>query len=269
MEGDPYSGNGLIVDAAIAKRFGLSAGSPCSLGYRSVVSSKPGNAPETKFEDCVVSAVVAPDNNFSGIALFRPEDNIAAVLQEYNEYATDVYVLGLDDTSASECSAAVVKELSEDKVSCELGKQHRVTAEDSVKADAENAGYATNAFVIMTIVLIALSVLDSLRKSERRCGAYAALIQHGAHLSTLGVPVVLESVIVYALIGLVGFAVGAVLAETNGVCWVPPNVFQNALTSIALAYFCGVVIQVIVAFVAVARKRSVLDFDLPPEGRSA
>ena len=243
LEGDPYQFDGTVIDALTAQKRNLHVGDSCYVGLADFAELSGQGESAIKYYEMKVAAVVAPDDNFKGIACFQPEDNEEALLAELGEYATDVYITGLDDDTARECVESLKASFSEQEVQYRFGYEEIQNANDSLRLDEGSGDYARNTMVGALAIVLAVAVLDAVFKIRKRIRTFAIFIACGIRARALVICCFLESAVTFGLVGALGFIIGCIAALTTSGFWIPGSVFAEVGVVIVSAYTIGIIIQ--------------------------
>lgn len=241
-EGNPDDSAGVVLDAMTAKKLGLHAGDCCTVGFKDLPSAGSPSF-RVSYQKVKIAALFAPDDNYSGMVMYRPEGNIRASVRESGDYATDLYVFGLDDRGAASCAASLERTFGEEKASFFTRGGEVESAEEQIAYNNTGEGFARSIRLFSILAVFVISLLDSVRKSRGRSRGFATLSLCGARRRIVLTAAFVVDLFSFLLIWLASFAVAVSATELCSNIWVPPDVYVYSGLVLALVLAMGLALE--------------------------
>lgn len=261
LAGNPYSGDGLLIDALTAQKHGVKVGDRLYVGLLFPAGSEGGQsvpipgmpaedpkgmANDVVFLEKTVSAVVEPSSLFEGIALFQPQESVRAYEQEGEASCTQLYLLGASQEEARNAWSRIRDAESMEGVYFRLASEEVQRAKDAYAQDLGGERTFATAMAAGLLVVFLLLTLDGLRRQQSQMRNLAILLSLGAERTSLVRSYGASTLILYGVIVAFGCALGFLAAGRAYPVWVPPGLrlevtsIAAAVVFLAMALQCGV-----------------------------
>lgn len=251
IDGDPYTHDGLIVDAISALRLGMHAGDIITIGSflpegnvegSLKLSMSNSHASNYFLEKKVVSAIVMPSANFWGFACFSIEGYDDAWERLSDSFATDAYVFDLSEKQTKRFVKNHDKHPFVKDFYLDPGYTFIQNSEDQYQLN-QSAGNASMPLVIaLGIIMLITVVLSIIRTCKKRSRFYASIIATGITPTIVRTTSIIEGVASYALLTIIGGVVG--LNISTEFKWITPDIALETWLVLALLLTICAVIQI-------------------------
>lgn len=258
LAGDPYSGDGLLIDALTAQKHKVTVGDKLYIGLLFPKGSKGGQSipipgvssqdPEGMAEDIVfiektISAVVKPSSQFEGIALFQPSESVLAYEQEGEASCTQLYLFGKTQDEMQEGWDRVKNNKSMNGVYFRLASEEVQWAKDVYAQDLGGKRIFVLAMVAGALVVFFLLILDGLRRQQGQMRNLAVLLSLGTKKAALALSYSYSVLVLYGLIVIFGCTVGFFIASSAYPMWVYPGLKLEVASVVAVVTLLAVALQ--------------------------
>lgn len=253
IAGNPYYGDGLIVDAHTAQNIGVTAGDILYVGLKFPKESANGQtvsipnsedmAENVVFTAKEVSAIVMPSSLFEGIALFQPAESVIAYEQDGEASCTQLYLLGESQKDLQETWQQVENKATMDGVYFQPASEEIQWAKDTYAQDIGGRQTFTTAIVTGIFIVFLLLTLDGLRKQQKQIKNAAVFMAIGAKKITLICSYGLSFLIFYGTINALGCLTGFLAANYAYPIWIPPELKVKAIFIITAITIAATILQ--------------------------
>jgi hypothetical protein len=263
LEGDPYSGDGFLIDALTAQRHGVATGDSLYVGLHSPKGSEGEQSvfvstrldggmlaenPEEMFDNVVfiekaISAVVKPSGHLTGIALFQSKESILAYEQEGESANTQLYLLGKSQDEAQEGWAKIANKKSMEDVYFMPASEEVQRAKELYAQDLGGVKVFTMAIAAGALVAFLLLTLDGLRRQQRQMRDLAVLLSMGTKKGALVRSYGFSVLLFYGIIVACGCAAGFFVASNSYPWWASPELKLTIISVNAAVALLAVILQ--------------------------
>ncbi len=261
LDGDPYSEEGLIIDALTAQRLGVSAKDMLYVGLLFPEGSRGAQsvpipdgssggqldiADNIVFSEIPISAVVKPSSMFEGIALFQPSESVQAYEQDGSASCTQLYVLGIDSETVQTKWIQAENQAALSEVYLESADEEVQWAKDSYARDRGGVKTFVVAMVVGLIAILAFLTLDGFRRLQNQMRSMIVFLALGEKHGVLLRAFFVGALTLYAVIAALGCIAGFVFAVYAYPIWVPVELKATVVLAVfsilllAAACQCGI-----------------------------
>ncbi len=268
ISGNPYDGEGLLLEAALAQDLGVKAGDSIYVGLKYPHGSDeaqnvliPGMSPDEAdsyaidvvYREIKVSALVKQGSFVDGIALLQPKESVAALEDEICTSVTELFLFGPSQDKIMNTWRRI--QHSSNMEGVYLTPASETYQYHQKEFMRENGGVKTFVGVIIVGSAIAflLLVLDGLWKQQKLMHAFAVLVALGAPKKKLIVSQVVSALFVYGVLILIGCFAGSCLSRIAYPIWIPSEIKQMVFAAAGLIVLGAVLCQSIVLALRVKR----------------
>lgn len=261
LDGDPRSGEGLIIDALTAQSLGISAKDVLYVGLLfpegsegaqsvPVPDGSPvdqlGFADNVVFSEIPVSAVVKPSSIFEGIAMFQPPESVQAYEQDGSASCTQLYIVGSDQGTVQTKWLQAEGEAALTDVYLETAAEEVQWAKDAYARDRSGVKTFIIVVVVGQIAVLAFFALDGFRRLQNQTRNMVVFLTLGERRGVLLRAFFIGALALYAAIAIAGCMVGFMFSVYAYPIWVPPALKATVLIAaagvllLAAACQCGI-----------------------------